>query len=37
MIPLDATRLAAPLDGALAACALAVTLLAVALVLVRAG
>jgi hypothetical protein len=35
VIPLDAARLAAPLDGALAACALAVTLLAVALVLLR--
>ena len=35
VISLDAGRLAAPLDGALAACALAVTLLALALVLVR--
>jgi len=37
VIPLDAARLAAPLDGALAACALAVTLLAVALVFLRLG
>ena len=37
VIALDAQRLAAPLDGALSACALAVTLLAVALVLLRLG
>jgi hypothetical protein len=37
VIALDAARLAAPLDGALSACALAVTLLAVALVLLRLG
>jgi hypothetical protein len=35
VIPLDARALAAPLDGALAACALAVTLLALALVVLR--
>jgi hypothetical protein len=37
VIPLDAARLARPLDGALGACALAVTLLAVALVSLRLG
>jgi hypothetical protein len=37
VIALDATALAAPLDGALKACALAVTLLAIALVLARLG
>jgi len=35
VIPLDARTLAAPLEGALAACALAVTLLAIALVVLR--
>jgi hypothetical protein len=35
VIPLDTRRLAAPLDDALAACALAVTLLAIALVVLR--
>jgi hypothetical protein len=35
VIPLDAARLAEPLDGALAACAIAVTLLAAALVALR--
>jgi hypothetical protein len=35
VIKLDAQRLAAPLDGGLAACALAITLLAIALVLAR--
>ena len=35
VVPLDVARLAAPLDGALSACAIAVTLLAAALVLVR--
>jgi len=35
VIPLDAARLAAPLDGALGACAVAVTLLAVALLVLR--
>jgi len=37
VIPLDATRLAAPLDGALAACAVAITALAAALVALRLG
>jgi hypothetical protein len=35
VISLDAARLARPLDGALGACALAVVLLAVGLVLAR--
>ncbi len=37
VIPLDATRLAVPLDGALSACAVAITLLAAALVALRLG
>jgi hypothetical protein len=37
VIALDARSLAAPLEGALAACALAVTLLAIALVVLRLG
>jgi len=37
VIALDARTLAAPLEGALAACALAVTLLAIALVVLRLG
>ena len=37
VIPLDARALAAPLEGALRACAAAVTLLAVALVVLRLG
>jgi hypothetical protein len=37
VVPLDARGLAAPLEGALAACALAITLLATALVVLRLG
>jgi hypothetical protein len=37
VVPLDARSLAAPLEGALAACALAITLLATALVVLRLG